>query len=253
MQIHWMQSRLRRLEDIRDEADRAAAFINREIDGDVSSSAAGSRGKEEGGKKKKKGEREGERREETWPAARRSVSMTSNMLIQSLHSYMCRKNRESGGKVRERGHGRGRKMQCPDDLAFKNERILFFPPLLKRLLGFHTVMPIICAHREPGTPCAWFIQQWRANGESWGGREEGETGHHEVIQSSRITNTPGQQLIMSFNHGEHPCQATKQRVFNTKRKKKQQQKNLRLIESPVERRDTLTWSLHTFPSSFPLV
>ena len=103
----------------------------------------------------------------------------------------------------------------------------FFPPflsLLKRLLGFHTVMPIICAHREPGTPCAWFIQQWRANGESWGGREEGETGHHEVIQSSRITNTPGQQLIMSFNHGEHPCQATKQRVFNTKRKKKQQQK-----------------------------
>ena len=81
-------------------------------------------------------------------------------------------------------------------------------------------MPIICAHREPGTPCAWFIQQWRANGESWGGREEGETGHHEVIQSSRITNTPGQQLIMSFNHGEHPCQATKQRVFNTKRKKK---------------------------------
>ena len=122
-----MQSRLRRLEDIRDEADRAAAFINREIDGDVSSSAAGSRGKEGG--KKKKGEREGERREETWPAARRSVSMTSNMLIQSLHSYMCRKNRESGGKVRERGHGRGRKMQCPDDLAFKNERILFFPPL----------------------------------------------------------------------------------------------------------------------------
>ena len=79
--------------------------------------------------KKKKGEREGERREETWPAARRSVSMTSNMLIQSLHSYMCRKNRESGGKVRERGHGRGRKMQCPDDLAFKNERILFSPPL----------------------------------------------------------------------------------------------------------------------------
>lgn len=49
-----MQSRLRRLEDIRDEADRAAAFINREIDGDVSSSAAGSRGKEEGKKKKKR-------------------------------------------------------------------------------------------------------------------------------------------------------------------------------------------------------
>lgn len=58
MQIHWMQSRLRRLEDIRDEADRAAAFINREIDGDVSSSAAGSRGKEEGKKKKEKKERE---------------------------------------------------------------------------------------------------------------------------------------------------------------------------------------------------
>lgn len=118
-----MQSRLRRLEDIRDEADRAAAFINREIDGDVSSSAAGSRGKEEGKKKKK---RKRERREETWLAARRSVSMTSNMLIQSLHSYMCRKNHESGGMVRERGHGRGRKMRCPDDLAFKNEMILLF-------------------------------------------------------------------------------------------------------------------------------
>lgn len=45
-----MQSRLHGLEDLRDETGRAAAFINREIDGDVPSSAAGSRG----GKKKKK-------------------------------------------------------------------------------------------------------------------------------------------------------------------------------------------------------
>lgn len=62
------------LEDVRDEADRAAAFINREIDGDISSSAAGS---------KKRGEKE------SWLAARRSVSMTSNMLIHPLHSYMA--------------------------------------------------------------------------------------------------------------------------------------------------------------------
>lgn len=50
---------LYKLEDEGDKADRAAAFINREIDGDVSSSAAGSRGK--------KREREGE----SWQCARR--------------------------------------------------------------------------------------------------------------------------------------------------------------------------------------
>lgn len=59
---------------MRDEADRVAAFINREIDGDIPSYAAG-------GKKR--------REKESWLAARRSVSMTSNMLIQPLHSYMA--------------------------------------------------------------------------------------------------------------------------------------------------------------------
>lgn len=42
------------LEDMRDEADQAAAFINREIDGDVSSSAAGSREEGREGKKRER-------------------------------------------------------------------------------------------------------------------------------------------------------------------------------------------------------
>lgn len=59
------------LEDVKAGADRAAAFINCEIDGDVSSSAAGGSGGTQ-----------------IWLDARHSVSMTSNMLIQELHSYM---------------------------------------------------------------------------------------------------------------------------------------------------------------------
>lgn len=91
-----MQSGLHSLEDIRDEADRAAAFINREIDGDVSSSAAGSRGE---------GKKEEEEKDETWLASRRSVSMTSNMLIESLHSYIATLLCQKSLLVKERSHG----------------------------------------------------------------------------------------------------------------------------------------------------
>lgn len=76
---------------MRDEADRVAAFINREIDGDISSSAAGN--KKRGGK-------------ESWLCARRSVSMTSNMLIQPLHSYMAHTVRDITAEKQEEG-GRG--------------------------------------------------------------------------------------------------------------------------------------------------
>lgn len=71
------------------ETGRAAAFINREIDGDVSSSAAGSAGR--GGKKRRSREERGK----SWQAARCIVSMTSNMLIRSLHSYRVTKGKKN--------------------------------------------------------------------------------------------------------------------------------------------------------------
>lgn len=112
-----------------DEADRVAAFINREIDGDISSSAAGS--KKRGGK-------------ENWLAARRSVSMTSNMLIQPLHSYMAHTvmkhyNRETEG---ERGRGSSRIEQSSE--SFNIKRIL----IKDHLWASMRCLTMMCAHRS---------------------------------------------------------------------------------------------------------
>lgn len=138
---------------MKDEADRAAAaFINRETDGDVSSSAAGSRGKK------------------TWLAARCSVSMTSNMLIQSFpfirstYSVTTSTLTLSWGEQSRNSHTDLSQGVTFGSGAAKTRRVLGGITLEIFLEG---VASHVCAH-EPGTPCAWFIQQWRAQqGQDW--------------------------------------------------------------------------------------
>lgn len=125
---------------MRDEAARTAAFINREIDGDVCSSAAGSR------------------RKRTWPAARRSVSMTSNMLIESLHSYIAHAASEIITAARERNRGKVRQMRLWCLWCHWYALILVKN---KSSVVIRCCQSCVCA-QELGTPCAWFIQQWRA-------------------------------------------------------------------------------------------
>lgn len=94
--------RLHMFEDMKAEADRAAAFINREFDRRFQ--LCGRQRRKRRKKKKKK-----ERR--IWLASRRSVSKTSNMLIQPLHSHMhirCQKEsrrycKRKGGMMAQSG------------------------------------------------------------------------------------------------------------------------------------------------------
>lgn len=83
---------------MRDEADRAAAFINHEIDGDVSSSAAGSRGEE------KKKDLAG------CPTQRIDDEQHVDTVAPFIHRTYCVKNHYSGDTVREGNRGRVRLM-----------------------------------------------------------------------------------------------------------------------------------------------